>query len=157
AAGRPVASADAAADADLCGQPSVVLGGIRALLCVPIRALERTIGAVYADSREPGAAFTELDLEILAALAGQAGLAIALASLRAQLAGLSARLAEDPAAEAALGGRLQAEIGALWDRSLHSVRPAPAGRPAARGRETRGESWSGVLAAHAGTLAEAAR
>jgi len=145
AAGRPVASADAAADADLGAQPSVVAGGIRALLCVPVRALERTIGAVYADSREPGAAFTELDLEILTALAAQAGLAIALARLREELDGLAERLAADPAAEAALGGRLQAEIGTLWDRSLHTVRPAPAEPPAAGGRET----WHGVVAAHA--------
>jgi hypothetical protein len=150
ATGRPVASADAAADADLYERPSVVLGGIRALLCVPICALERTIGAVYADSREPGAAFTELDLAILAALAGQAGLAISLARLRDELDGLSARLAEDGSVEALLGGRLQAEIGTLWDRALHGVRPTPPERPPGGGLET----WHGVLAAHAGARSE---
>ena len=39
------------------------------------------LGALYADSRAPGSAFTELDVEILEALASQAALAIAAARL----------------------------------------------------------------------------
>ena len=41
----------------------------------------RRLGALYADSSAPGSAFTELDVEILEALASQAALAIAAARL----------------------------------------------------------------------------
>jgi pSer/pThr/pTyr-binding forkhead associated (FHA) protein len=98
--GRPVVSSDAARDAELGGRASVVAGGIRALLCVPVQVLDRRIGVMYADSRKPGAAFTELDLEILEALAAQAGLAIEAARLNGELRGLAERIAhgsaEDP-------------------------------------------------------------
>lgn len=91
--GRPVVSSDAWADAELGVRPSVVTGGIRALVCVPIQALDRQIGVLYADSRKPGAVFTELDLEILDALAAQAGLAIAASRLNGELRGLAERIA----------------------------------------------------------------
>ncbi len=92
ASGRAVVTTDARADAELGVRPSIVAGGIRALVCVPIQALDRRIGVLYADSRKPGAAFTELDLEILEALAGQAGLAVAAARLNGELRGLAARI-----------------------------------------------------------------
>ena len=91
--GRAVVSADARTDAELGGRASIVAGGIRALLCVPVQALDRWIGVMYADSRRPGAAFTELDLEILEELAAQAGLAVAAARLNGELRGLTERLA----------------------------------------------------------------
>ena len=89
ASGRPFATSDARADGDLAGRASVVGGGIRALVSLPVRALDRPIGAMYADSRQPGMAFTELDLEILEALAAQAGLAVATARLGEELQGLA--------------------------------------------------------------------
>ncbi len=53
---------------------------------------------MYADSRRPGSAFTELDLEILEALAEQAGLAVAVARLQGELVGLAHRMGpEGPA------------------------------------------------------------
>jgi hypothetical protein len=91
--GQPVVSVDARADAELGARASVVSGGIRALLCVPVHALDRRIGVMYADSRQPGAAFTELDLEILEELAAQAGIAIAAARLNGELRGLAERIA----------------------------------------------------------------
>jgi pSer/pThr/pTyr-binding forkhead associated (FHA) protein len=93
ASGQAVVSSDARMDAELGGRASVVAGGIRALLCVPVQALDRRIGVMYADSRKPGAAFTELDLEILEALAAQAGLAIEVARLNGELHGLAERIA----------------------------------------------------------------
>ncbi len=89
AEGRPVVACDARGDFDLGRRPSIVEGGIRALACVPLQILGRKIGAIYADSRCPGSAFTELDLEILEALAGQAALAIAVARLSHEAAGLA--------------------------------------------------------------------
>jgi len=93
ASGRAVVSTDAQADAEMGARPSVIAGGIRALICVPVQTLDRRLGVMYADSRSPGAAFTELDLEILEALAAQAGLAIAVAHLNGELRGLAERIA----------------------------------------------------------------
>jgi hypothetical protein len=133
----PVVSTDARADAELAGRASVVTTGIRALLCMPVHALDRLIGVMYADSRRPGAAFTELDLEILDALAAQAGLAIAVARLDEELKGLAHRIAEAPEAEPGLRARLAAEISAVLERSLQPARPSTHGD----------DTWAGLLAA----------
>lgn len=120
---EPVVSADARSDAELGGRMSIVGLGIRALLCVPVRALDRMIGVMYADSRKPGAAFTELDLEILEALAAQAGLAIAVARLDTELRGLADRIAETPGADPELRARISDEVASLLERSLQAARP----------------------------------
>jgi pSer/pThr/pTyr-binding forkhead associated (FHA) protein len=140
---RPVVSTDARADAELGARASVVQGGIRSLLCVPVQALDRQIGVVYADSRRPGAAFTELDLEILEALAAQAGLAIAVARLDGELRGLAERLAREAGDDggAALRARLAGQITAALDRSLHGAPPAA--------RPSLDDTWHGLVAAHA--------
>lgn len=127
ATGAPVVSTDARSDAELGERVSVVDKGIRALLCVPVHALDRLLGVMYADSRRPGAAFTELDLEILAALAAQAGLAIAVARLDEELKGLALRIAETPGADPGLRARLAGEVLAVVDRSLQGARPASSG------------------------------
>jgi hypothetical protein len=145
--GRAVVSSDARADALLGSRASIVAGGIRALLCVPILVHDRRIGVLYADSRKPGAAFTELDLEILEALAAQAGLAIAVASLDGELRQLAAQIAHDTGdGDAGLRARLAHQITEILDRSLPGGgrQPAPADRPAPGP-----DSWNGLLAAHA--------
>ncbi len=121
ATGGPVVAVDTRADAELGERASIVNTGIRALLCVPVQALDRLIGVMYADSRQPGKAFTELDLEILQALAAQAGLAIAVARLDEELKGLAHRISAAPGADAGLRDRLAGEISSVLDRSL---RPA---------------------------------
>lgn len=98
ASGQAVVSADAGADAELGARASIAAGGIRALLCVPIREGGRSIGAMYADSRRPGSAFTELDLKILEELAAQAGLALAVSRLNGELSGLAERIAQEAGA-----------------------------------------------------------
>lgn len=140
--GGPVVSADARLDAELGERPSVVRTGIRALLCVPVHALDRLIGVLYADSRQPGAAFTELDLEILQALAVQAGLAIAVARLDSELKGLAHQIAETPGADPGARARLALEVSTALERSLPAARPVP-------GLEEVPERWTGVLAAQA--------
>jgi hypothetical protein len=122
--GTPIVSADARSDAELGERASVIATGIRALLCVPVHALDRIIGVMYADSRKPGAAFTELDLEILEALASQAGLAIAVARLDTELKGLANRIAETPEADPGLRSRLAGEVSAVLERSLQVAQPA---------------------------------
>jgi GAF domain/FHA domain len=135
ATGSPVVSTDVRSDAELGGRASVISTGIRALLCVPVHALDRLIGVMYADSRKLGAAFTELDLEILEALAAQAGLAIAVARLDVELKGLAHRIAETPGADPDLRERLAGEVSAVLERSLQVARPT--------------SGWAGGLAAQA--------
>jgi pSer/pThr/pTyr-binding forkhead associated (FHA) protein len=95
ATGRAVAVAAALAD-PAPGGGEIARSGLRSLVCMPLappppaaplapdRAAasdRRRLGALYADSSAPGSAFTELDVEILEALASQAALAIAAARL----------------------------------------------------------------------------
>jgi hypothetical protein len=124
ASDSPVVAIDARSDAELGERASIVATGIRALLCVPVHALDRLIGVMYADSRRPGAAFTELDLDILEALAAQAGLAIAVARLDEELKGLADRIAETPGADPALRDRLAGEVSGVLERSLTQARPS---------------------------------
>jgi len=69
-------------------RPSVRLGGIRSIACVPLRSAENALGALYADSRRPGPAITELDLELIETVAGQAAAALTARRLQAEVAQL---------------------------------------------------------------------
>lgn len=142
ATGGPVVHADARADAEFGERPSILATGIRALLCVPVHALDRLIGVLYADSRQPGAAFTELDLELLQALAVQAGLAIAVARLDGELKGLAHQIAETPGADPGARARLAREVSTVLERSLPAARPAP-------DPDRIPERWTGALTPHA--------
>lgn len=133
--GRPVTLCDASLDEILGRQPSVVEHEIRALVCLPLKVLDRTIGVLYGDSRQPGSAFTELDVEILAAHAAHAALAIAVARLHREVASVGEVLPAQPSAPAR-------DLAAAWERSLPTQRvgvspaavpetlwrPAPAGQ-----------------------------
>jgi len=129
--GRPVALSDARADTGLGERASIVAGGIRALVCLPLTVLGRPIGALYADSRRPGSAFTELDVEILEALAGHAALAIGVARIESEVAAvrgeLSTRLAADGAAASAADAAPDHPLAAAWERALPAWRPPAAG------------------------------
>ncbi len=85
ATARAVAVSDALSDSFLRERESVIEGGIRALVCLPLAAAGRLTGLIYADSHEPGAAFDELDVDILQALASHAALAIAVARTNREL------------------------------------------------------------------------
>lgn len=66
-------------------RPSVRLGGIRAVLCVPLQVADGARGAIYVDSRKPGPAVTELDLELIESVAQHASAAIAAGLLHGQV------------------------------------------------------------------------
>jgi len=72
----------------LGARPSVRLGGIRALVCVPLQVRGDAIGAVYVDSRQPGPAITELDVELINTVAAQAAAALSARALQNDLAEL---------------------------------------------------------------------
>ncbi|HEY6066193.1 MAG TPA: GAF domain-containing protein [Thermoanaerobaculia bacterium] len=76
ATSESVVVSDAASDAFLGRRPSVLEQRITTLACVPLRSADRVIGLIYVDGRKPGGAFTELDLEILEALAGNVSIVL---------------------------------------------------------------------------------
>jgi hypothetical protein len=78
--GRSLVASDAVSDEYLGRRPSVLELGIGTLACVPLRSEDRAIGVVYVDGRKAGGVFTDLDLEILEALA--ANVAVVLSSVR---------------------------------------------------------------------------
>ncbi len=49
---------------------------VRSLLCVPLAVADRALGTIYLDSANPSTAFTKDDLQLLAAIAGLAAIAI---------------------------------------------------------------------------------
>lgn len=80
ATGESVVVSDAAKDAFLGGRRSVVELGIGTLACVPLSPEGSRIGVLYVDGRAAGGVFSDLDVEILEALA--ANVSVVLASLR---------------------------------------------------------------------------
>jgi adenylate cyclase len=80
ATGEPVVASDAASHTFLGDRPSVREFGITTLACVPLKSDDRVIGLIYVDGRKSGGAFTDLDLEILEALA--ANVAVVLSTVR---------------------------------------------------------------------------
>lgn len=74
--GRPVVVNEIGQEAWLAERASVVAGGLRALVCLPLRDGDEVIGAIYADSRGPGPVVTALDMELLEAFAERAALYI---------------------------------------------------------------------------------
>lgn len=76
--GQPIVASDALADALLSKRPSVVSMGIGALACVPLRGEGGPpMGLMYVDGRKQGGRFTDLDIQILEALANHASLVVA--------------------------------------------------------------------------------
>jgi transcriptional regulator with GAF, ATPase, and Fis domain len=65
---------------------------VHSLLCVPLAVADRTLGIVYLDSASPSAAFTKDDLQLLAAIAGLAAIAIENASQFERLGSENQRL-----------------------------------------------------------------
>lgn len=116
--GRPVVLADARADEVLAERASIVAGGIRALICLPLRVLGRSIGALYADSRRPGSAFAELDVEILEAVAEHAALAIGIARIHREVTGVRGEMPTPPSSSRSTAGLLSI----AWERSLPAYR-----------------------------------
>jgi sigma-B regulation protein RsbU (phosphoserine phosphatase) len=74
--GQPILTSDAQTDSRFNMRTSVMLLGLRSVLCVPLKAKEKVFGVVYADNRFEAAIFTPADLELLSAIASIAAIAI---------------------------------------------------------------------------------
>jgi HD-GYP domain-containing protein (c-di-GMP phosphodiesterase class II) len=83
--GASLISLDAAADERFRAGESVVRQHIRAVMCAPLSSENKVLGVLYADSLTISHAFTESDLELLALIGNQAGMAIQRAALQEEL------------------------------------------------------------------------
>lgn len=74
--GTSIVRANAMTDAQYGTAESVIFQDIHSVVCVPIETTEGIIGVIYADMIGESEAFAKHDLELLAAVATQAGVAI---------------------------------------------------------------------------------
>ena len=76
---------DAASDERLRRGESVIQQRIRAVICAPVATEKQVLGVLYADNLSQPGAFIESDLELLALIGNQAGMAIQRARLQDEL------------------------------------------------------------------------
>lgn len=76
AEGQPILTSDAQADTRFNMRQSVMLLGLRSILCVPLKVKEELRGVVYADNRFEAGIFTQADLDMLSAIASIAAISI---------------------------------------------------------------------------------
>ena len=74
--GQPLLTSDAQSDSRFSMRQSVMLLGLRSILCVPLKVKDKIKGVVYADNRFEAGIFTQADLELLTAIASIASIAI---------------------------------------------------------------------------------
>jgi sigma-B regulation protein RsbU (phosphoserine phosphatase) len=74
--GKPVLTSDAQLDSRFSARQSVVSLGLRSILCAPLIHQEQIAGVIYVDNRLMSGIFTEADLDLLAAIASNAAIAI---------------------------------------------------------------------------------
>src|SRR5512133_278730 len=74
--GQPILTSDAQSDERFNMRRSVMLLGLRSILCVPLKVKDEIKGVVYADNRFEAGIFTQADLDLLTAIASIAAIAI---------------------------------------------------------------------------------
>ncbi|GIK63048.1 MAG: hypothetical protein BroJett018_08420 [Chloroflexota bacterium] len=93
--GEPVVTTNAQEDPRYAGQVSIMIHGMRSIMATPLRARGKNTGVVYVDNRIKTGLFSDEDLEVLAAFAAQAAVALDNARLYSETdAELQARLEE---------------------------------------------------------------
>ena len=93
--GQGVVTTNAQRDARFSNQQSVMTYALRSILCVPLRAYGQVTGAIYVDNKIKAGVFNDRDLEMMAAFAAQAAVAIENARLYTQTdTALAERVAE---------------------------------------------------------------
>lgn len=74
--GMPILTSDAQSDERFNMRQSVMLLGLRSILCVPLKVKDQVRGVVYADNRFTAGIFTTADLDLLNAIASIAAISI---------------------------------------------------------------------------------
>jgi signal transduction histidine kinase len=93
--GKGILTSNAQEDERFSTQESVIGFQLRSIMCAPLRARGRVIGAVYVDNKLFSGVFEEDDLELLATFANQAAIAIDNAKLFTQTDQALARRVEE--------------------------------------------------------------
>ncbi len=96
--GQWITTQDAKVDERFSEESSITGLDIKAVLCLPIRSKQQTIGALYLENRLQKGAFDESNMEVMSAFADQAGIAIAnaktLSQVKASHSNLEAQIVE---------------------------------------------------------------
>jgi len=74
--GAPIVTTNAQEDPRFASAQSIVSHALRSIMATPLRARGQIIGVVYVDNRMKSGLFSEKDLDVLDAFAGQAAVAI---------------------------------------------------------------------------------
>jgi sigma-B regulation protein RsbU (phosphoserine phosphatase) len=74
--GRPMLTSDAQRDERWSARMSVIGLGLRSILCVPLKSKDTVSGVIYVDNRLQAGIFGPDDLDLLAAIASNAAIAI---------------------------------------------------------------------------------
>ena len=74
--GEPLLTNNAQFDTRYQAGQSIIMRGLRAILCAPMIVQGRLIGVVYVDSAMRAGSFSQADRDLLSAVAGQAGIAL---------------------------------------------------------------------------------
>lgn len=83
--GQSILTSDATKDDRFLASESIVLHSIRSTLCVPIKTKERILGIIHVDTVTKVLGFSREDLELLAAMGHQIGIAVENAKLVTEL------------------------------------------------------------------------
>jgi sigma-B regulation protein RsbU (phosphoserine phosphatase) len=74
--GQPILTSDAQSDSRFSMRQSIMLLGLRSILCVPLKVKDEVRGVVYADNRFEAGIFTQADLDLLSAITSIAAIAV---------------------------------------------------------------------------------
>jgi GAF domain-containing protein len=74
--GVSILTDDAQTDVRFSGRQSVMILGLRSILCAPLKLKDNILGVIYIDNRLQAGIFNQSDLELLTAIAANAAVAI---------------------------------------------------------------------------------
>ena len=74
--GKPIMTTDATEDSRFAQQHSIVIKQVRSVICAPLKVRDKVHGVIYLNMVRVGKSFSAEDLELISALALQAGLAM---------------------------------------------------------------------------------
>jgi sigma-B regulation protein RsbU (phosphoserine phosphatase) len=74
--GEPLLTSDAQLDSRFSGRESIMILGLRSILCAPLKVKDNVTGVIYVDNHLQAGIFTDADLELLCGIASSAAIAI---------------------------------------------------------------------------------
>jgi pSer/pThr/pTyr-binding forkhead associated (FHA) protein len=74
--GRAVLTSDAGSDTRFGDKSSVIIQGVKSVICAPLAAMDKIVGVIYLSSSNPRVAFSTGDLELITAIGIQTGMAL---------------------------------------------------------------------------------